>query len=228
MAQRPRFEAVHRESTAALIADQLRKAIMDGTLGPGAQLSETELANEFKVSRGPLREAMQRLVQEGLLRSERNRGIFVRVLTADDIEDIYLARLAVESAAITTIIAAADESAPVALRAACEELTEAVGAGDLVRMSDADLRLHETLVLQSGSPRLKRMQQTLLVETRMCMTALQDTSTAVDVVGEHRAIVDAIVAADEELAHRLLAAHMQDALRRLSPSAREADRAEIS
>ncbi|MGH3966570.1 MAG: GntR family transcriptional regulator, partial [Mycobacterium sp.] len=68
------FAPLHRQSTAELIADRLREAIMRGQLAPGQQLGEASLAAQFAVSRGPLREAMQRLVAEGLLRSERHRG----------------------------------------------------------------------------------------------------------------------------------------------------------
>jgi DNA-binding GntR family transcriptional regulator len=70
----PEIEPVSRESTAAVIARQLRDAIMTGALPPGTQLGETELASRFQVSRGPLREAMQHLVSEGLLRSEQPAG----------------------------------------------------------------------------------------------------------------------------------------------------------
>ena len=56
---------------------------MKGALEPGAQLGEAELAAHFQVSRGPLREAMQRLVSEGILHSIRHRGIFVTELTLD-------------------------------------------------------------------------------------------------------------------------------------------------
>src|SRR5215204_4789941 len=93
------LEPVHFESTASIIARRLRRAIMYGSIPPGSQLTETELAAQFQVSRGPLREAMQRLVQEGLLRSERNRGLFVVELDDDDARDIYVARAAVEKAA---------------------------------------------------------------------------------------------------------------------------------
>lgn len=82
------FAPLERQSTAELIAERLRIAIMRGVLAPGAQLGEASLAAQFAVSRGPLREAMQRLVSEGLLRSERNRGIFVIELTDDDVLDV--------------------------------------------------------------------------------------------------------------------------------------------
>jgi DNA-binding GntR family transcriptional regulator len=211
------FEPVQQESTAALIARQLRKAIMYGHLAPGAQLSETELATQFGVSRGPLREAMQRLVQEDLLRSERNRGLFVNDLDIADIHDIYTARSAIEGAAVTLILHARKPDAVAGLRLACQEMTQAARLGDMVKMSDADLRFHEVLVAQSESPRLARMHQTLLVETRMCMTALQDRyRLPADVVAEHEGIIDAIEACDETLALKRLEDHMQDGLNRLA------------
>jgi len=90
------LEPVERRSTAAIVADRIRTAIMRGTFPPGTQLGEVELAARLGVSRGPLREAMQRLVAEGLLRSERYRGLFVRELDAADVRDVYIARTAVE------------------------------------------------------------------------------------------------------------------------------------
>ena len=88
-----------------MVTERLRDGIVTGTLAPGTQLSEVELAHSFGVSRGPVREAIQRLVQEGLLRSEPHRGVFVPVLTDADVVDVYLARAALESAALRRFIA---------------------------------------------------------------------------------------------------------------------------
>ena len=217
MAIRTGFEPVHQESTAALIARQLREAIMFGHLAPGSQLSEAELSAQFGVSRGPLREAMQRLVQEGLLRSEKNRGLFVKILDDDDIRDIYIARSAVEGAAAILVLRANDAEAISQMRAVCEEMDRAVKRRDKVLMSDSDLHFHEILVQRSESPRLRRMHETLLVETRMCMTALEDKyRLPVAVVKEHFAIIDAIEQGDEALTLRRIDDHMQDALTRLT------------
>ncbi|HET6562223.1 MAG TPA: GntR family transcriptional regulator [Marmoricola sp.] len=200
-----------------MIARQLREAIMFGHLAPGSQLSEAELSAQFGVSRGPLREAMQRLVQEGLLRSEKNRGLFVKVLDADDIRDIYVARSAIEGAAALLVLRADDAEAISEMRAVCEEMNRAVKRRDKVLMSDSDLHFHEILVRRSESPRLRRMHETLLVETRMCMTALEDKyRLPAAVVKEHFRIIDAIEQGDEALTLRRIEDHMQDALTRLT------------
>lgn len=89
--------------TSSVIAEQLRDRILDGSFAPGEQISEVQLAARLKMSRGPVREAVQRLAQEGLLVSHRNRGVFVVDLGVDDIEDIYRGRLAVEQEAARTV-----------------------------------------------------------------------------------------------------------------------------
>lgn len=216
--QHGELEPVQRKSTAAIVADQLRSAIMYGSLPPGSQMGEAELASRLGVSRGPLREAMQRLVQEGLLHSEPHRGLFVTTLDADDVTDIYLARLAVERAACERIIRHHRVEAVAELTAAQARIVSAAGRGDAIELSDADQEFHETLVRVSGSPRLQRMAQTLLVEKRMCLTALQDKYTAdpQTLVDEHSGLVDAIESGDEALLLSRLEAHMNDALERLN------------
>jgi DNA-binding GntR family transcriptional regulator len=212
------LEPVQRRSTAAIVADQLRSAIVYGSLPPGSQLGEAELASRLGVSRGPLREAMQRLVAEGLLRSEPHRGLFVVELGPEDVKDLYLARLAVERAACEQIVRRHRVEAVAELTAAHSRMVSAAGKGDSVELADADQEFHETLVRVSGSARLQRMAQTLFVETRMCLTALQDKYQA-DVqalLDEHKGLVDAIEAGDEQLVIRRLEEHMRDALHRLN------------
>lgn len=212
------IEPISRESTAGIIARQLRDAITDGSLAPGTQLGESELAAQFAVSRGPLREAMQRLVQEGLLRSERHRGLFVIDLEAGDVYDIYAARTAIERAAVIRIVRGDRQTAAEKLDEAHQLMRDAARDDDQKAVSDADLSFHEALVEASGSPRLNRMARTLLTETRMCLSALQRTYRATEErVAEHGEIIDAVRAGDERRVLELLEAHMEDAVRRLAP-----------
>ncbi|MQA93926.1 MAG: FCD domain-containing protein [Streptosporangiales bacterium] len=214
------LEPVTRESTAAIIAGQLRSAIMYGSLQPGDQLGESELANRLGVSRGPLREAMQRLVQEGLLRSERHRGLFVIDLDENDVRDIYQARLAIERSACQLIMQGNRGEAVVRLTEALEVLITAAASGDRVAMSDADQAFHQTLVSLSGNARLERMAETLLVETRMCLTAMQAVyPEPTELVEEHSVLVDAIADGDEPLLLRLIEAHMLETIDRIHPGA---------
>jgi len=215
----PEIEPVSRESTAAVIARQLRDAIMTGALPPGTQLGETELAARFQVSRGPLREAMQHLVSEGLLRSERHRGLFVIDLEPGDVYDIYAARSAIERAAMLRALRGGerDRIADV-LEQTVAEMATAASEDDPSALSTADLKFHEALINASGSKRLVRMARTLLIETRMCLTALQSTYQRVEErVDEHTKLIQALRDGDEDTALTLLDAHMEDAVQRLAP-----------
>ncbi|ADJ49580.1 GntR family transcriptional regulator [Amycolatopsis mediterranei S699] len=215
----PEIEPVSRESTAAVIARQLRDAIMTGALPPGTQLGESELAARFQVSRGPLREAMQHLVSEGLLRSERHRGLFVIDLEPGDVYDIYAARSAIERAAMLRALRGGDRDRIAdLLEQTVTEMATAASEDDPGALSTADLKFHEALINASGSKRLVRMARTLLIETRMCLTALQSTYQRVEErVEEHTKLIQALRDGDEETALTLLEAHMEDAVQRLAP-----------
>ncbi|UYP19436.1 GntR family transcriptional regulator [Rhodococcus sp. Z13] len=207
---------VTRPSTAELIAEELRSAIVRGALAPGAQLGEAELAARFEVSRGPLREAMQRLISEGLLYSIRNRGIFVTELTFDDVVDIYRSRWVIEGGALDMVLDGRREQTWKALGPAIEEMRAAAERQDAAGVSDGDRRFHEILVASAESPRLVRAARTLLVETRMCLGALQTTYPDLHVqVDEHVVLREAIRSADRNEARRLLDEHLHDTVDRL-------------
>jgi DNA-binding GntR family transcriptional regulator len=220
MSELGELEPVARQSTAELIAEQLRAAIMYGVFAPGTQLGEAELAARFAVSRGPLREAMQRLVQQGILRSEPHRGVFVASLTDEDVRDIYLARTAIEVAACRLVLRGDRHATADRLAAAHRAMAAAAERGDRAGLAAADMELHQILVDASGSPRLQRMAATLFVEARMCLSALTVKYTApIDLVDEHAAIIEALRGGDEALLIDLLDEHMKDAVRLLAPTA---------
>lgn len=210
------IEPLMQQSTPSIIADKLRQAIGHGELKPGAQLSEAELARKLGVSRGPLREGMQRLTQEGLLVSIRHRGLFVIEMTTADVRDMYLAREAIELAAAHKII----EGDYVAAGDALLEIVERMAAATTpAEVSELDIAFHERLVQLADSPRLTRIHRTFITETRMCIHALDETYSASEVRGEeHRAVANAIKSGNLELTDQLLIAHMDDAIRRLNAS----------
>lgn len=211
------FDPLERESTPSIIAGKLRTAIGRGQIAPGSQLVETELAKELGVSRGPLREAMQRLTQEGLLISIRNRGLFVITMTDAEVRDMYVARTAVERAASELILQRGGKDVAARLLQTVQSMKQAADRGDLDAMSEADMEYHSTLVAAAASPRLTRMHNTLLTETRMCLTALERRYPDPHArVGEHQAIAEALAAGDQDLVGRLLITHMDDALDRLT------------
>ena len=203
---------VVQETTPSLLARQLRQAIGAGELAPGQQLNEMELSRALGVSRGPLREAMQRLTQEGLLVSHRNRGLFVMELDEAEITDMYLAREAIERAAVEQVITAGRAAEAASLLDIVREMRDPEPQG----AASADMRWHVALVRLSGSRRLRAMHASLITQIRMCLTRMDPTfQAAEDRVAEHEALTRAILAEDLELADRLMREHMRDGLERL-------------
>lgn len=208
---------VEQPSTASMVADRIREAIASGDIPPGSQLGEVDYAAQLGVSRGPLREGLQRLTQEGLLVSRRNRGLFVIEMSPENVSDIYLAREAVERAAARSIHHKDPAAAGDALAVVIEVMASAEAEGDIRSVSRADGTFHRVLVDLAQSPRLARIHRTLLTETRMCIHAMEHTYEFDDQrVQEHGEIAASFHAGDPELTDRLLVAHMRDALDRLS------------
>jgi DNA-binding GntR family transcriptional regulator len=208
---------IPRSTFASIVTERLRASIVNGSLKPGSQLSEVELADSFGVSRGPVREALQRLVQEGLLLSEPHRGVFIPVLTDDDVLDIYLAREALESAAIRSIVAnGTSAAASQALDQNVTEMEQAEAAGDWESVGNFDLEFHVALVAASGSQRLQRMFSTVISETRLCLGVLTAGDARADLVQEHRQICTLMQEGETEQALVVLRKHFDDAVVTLS------------
>jgi DNA-binding GntR family transcriptional regulator len=208
---------IPRATFASIVTERLRASIVNGTLEPGSQLSEVELATSFGVSRGPVREALQRLVQEGLLNSEPHRGVFVPVLTDEDVHDVYLAREALESAAVRSIIASGSTAAASeSLDRFVAQMQQAEASEDWETVGNVDLEFHVALVDATSSPRLKRMFSTVISETRLCLGVLTAADARDDLVEEHRLISEAIREGDIDKALVVLKEHFDDAVATLS------------
>jgi len=209
---------VPKPTLAAVVTTELREDIVSGRIPPGTQMNEVELAARFATSRGPVREGMQRLVQEGLLVSSPRRGIFVPVLSDADLEDLYFARSAIERAAMLRIVARGIPAATIAsLSQVLAEMELALDGGDAAGVAAADMRFHEVLVGAAGSPRLEQMYQSLLGQMRLGLNLVVDTyENRADLVSEHRAIVRLLKTGDREALLKTLDEHFDVALDNLA------------
>ena len=100
----PVLRKVVRSSTIDLIVDQVRNAIYSGSLEPGQSINEVRTAELLEVSRPSLREALQRLISEGVMTHAPGRGVHVRRMRTADIDDVYAVREAIESQAVKLVI----------------------------------------------------------------------------------------------------------------------------
>jgi DNA-binding GntR family transcriptional regulator len=135
-------EMIKRETMGAQLGNLLRCAILSGEFAPGETVTETALAVRFGVSRGPMREAMRHLTDEGLLVTVPYTGTHVLQLTSRDIHDIYTMRICLEVFAFEQIWDRRDQTFFEALRKRHAMLLKAIDAGDDIGSIDAELDLH--------------------------------------------------------------------------------------
>jgi len=190
------LSAISRDSAAVHVAREIRNAILSGRLPHGTRLREQKLSEELGVSRGPIREALQRLVQEGLAVAEPNRGVYVAQISSEDLADVFVARVAIEETA-AAVIASRRDSEDLAgisrLRTLVGRMREAALGGKWSQVTDRDLRFHEALVEMSRSARLKRGFSTLSAETRIGVARqVQQYPDPLAIVAEHEDIVRAL------------------------------------
>ncbi|MCX4908917.1 GntR family transcriptional regulator [Streptomyces sp. NBC_00878] len=212
-AQAPSLAPVTRRTLAAQVGEQIRRDLLKGKFPPGSQLNEAELAASLGVSRGPVRDTLARLVHEGLLLSQPHRGVFVPLLDETDILDIFYAREALEAAAFRRVITS--PKPPALLRSldeAVDAIARAADSGDWSQVGDLDLRFHSLVIEAAGSPRLSRMYDTVISETRLCLNLLTDVDPArLDLIDEHRELARLVAGDDVDAALATLDKHFAEA-----------------
>jgi DNA-binding GntR family transcriptional regulator len=144
----------------------LRDAILDGTLEPGEQLKDAEIAEWLGLSRTPIREALARLEEYGLVETAPNRYTRVTPLDAGDTRDAFTVVAALHSLAAALAVPRIDESELTTMRKANEDFAAALRATDVDRALAADDRFHDVLVHASANREIARSLERLTPKVR--------------------------------------------------------------
>ena len=190
-------------SAADLVADRLREAILDGTLRPGDRLVETDLAERFAVSRGPVREAIRLLAPEGLVVLRRNRGAVVASPTFDDVLEVYAARLSLGTLALTHAVdTRAGESARIAeATALLSALRSPEVQADPQAMLEADLAFQDAVLGLSALPRITVMLEQSARDAASFVSLLgitYDSTDHVALIERHERLLACLAAGDAD------------------------------
>ncbi|MEU9121490.1 GntR family transcriptional regulator [Streptomyces sp. NPDC048506] len=210
-----------RASTAERVADILRDRITEGYFPPGARLSEESIGGALGVSRNTLREAFRLLTHERLLVHELNRGVFVRVVTVEDLDDIYRVRQLVECAAVRGLgkgpYGARARQAIAAIEAAVQAGEAASDEREWQDLSTANIRFHQGVVALADSPRTDELMRGVLAELRLVFHVMADPRRFhAPYLTRNRQILEALQAGDAAEAERLLHAYLEDSRVQLS------------
>jgi DNA-binding GntR family transcriptional regulator len=137
-------------SLSASARDQIRSGILSGRLKPGAHLVETQLAQQFQISRGPLREALKSLAADGLVEIKPGRGAFVINPSSDEIQDMIVLRSMLNGMAARYAAASDNPALFKAFQDAIERMKVAIKADDEVAFFDAHWMFFETMFAASN------------------------------------------------------------------------------
>jgi DNA-binding GntR family transcriptional regulator len=150
------LDPVPKSTLRARIAERLRAAILAGDIPPGAPLVETALSERFDVSRGPLREALRQLIEEGLVVTVPYTGTHVAALSVDDVREIYSLRTALEIFAIEQVWNRRDDRFRSELVRRNDALIATIDAGDDRASIETELAFHGLVYEASGHRLLQR------------------------------------------------------------------------
>jgi len=204
--------SLEHSSTVDRVAQELRRAMFDGELESGTPLREVALADSLGVSRPTVREALSVLVSEGLAVREPNRGVAVAVPDPDSIRDVCRARAVLEEAGVRRWPEAGEELRN-EVRSALVAYTSAVRAeAPYEELNERHLAFHVALVGLTGSPRLVRLADALVLELKLALAQVDRLRrNAHDQADTHVHLVRLLDRSDVDGASAYLAQHLVDA-----------------
>jgi DNA-binding GntR family transcriptional regulator len=214
----PGLEPVTDKSLSDRVVDQLRDAIQNGAYAPGDRLVERRLAAELGVSHIPVREALTRLAEEGLVQRLPRRGSRVAAIDAKELEDLSSLRVLLEQYVVERAMLHWSAEAERSLRTIVAEMERAAQRGDTARLFDLDIRFHEQLWALTDHSMLvdlvAQLRGRISLFLRAATVALEPKALESH-AQSHAALLDAIAGGDARRARRAMAAHIQEAAKRI-------------
>jgi DNA-binding GntR family transcriptional regulator len=198
------------QSAVERLFDRMRTHIIEGRFAPGQRLVEADLTEQFKISRGPLREAVRRLAAEGLVDITHNRGARVKRLDHAEVLELYEVREVMEGLAARLAAERANAAERKDIKAAFDDMAKALKANDVRGYIGLNSGFHALIMktarnapLEAAITRLQTPVLRVQFESMMTQDVVQESFE------EHRGIVDAIVGKNADQAELLMRHHVR-------------------
>lgn len=194
------------------VTDQVRALIIEGTLESGAALSEIALADDFGVSRTPVREALKQLQTEGLVVIRPRVGTFVTTPSRREINELFHLKELLEGSAARLLALRGSVPELDELRRNVERADEATAAGDVDGYAALVHEFHDLIIRGADNEKLAqhyRMMMNQLAYTRLVQTSLSKPGRLVESDAEHHHVLDIILAKDGNTAERVMREHVR-------------------
>ncbi len=202
----------HLSSRREQVAEIIRESILKGVFKPGERIKELDIAEQLGVSRGPIREALRQLEEEGLIISYPYKGSFVAEISDEEIFDIFIPiRVTLETFAIKKACANPSPDMLQELQEYVTQMIESVNRNDLTGVVENNLLFHKCLVANSGYKSLEQIWNSIMNRIRLHFYKLGmdlNIERSKD-AWEHQEILDAIKNKDSRKAVQLLQEHIK-------------------
>ena len=203
------LKLVRSNSLSSLVQQEIRRMILAGEITSGEWLNESALSQRFSVSRGPVREAFRTLEESGLVRQEKNRGVFVREISVEEADQIYDLREALDELIGRQVAACATLDQIKTLRVRLDEMDEVGRDDDVAAYYALNLRFHDQLAEFTGNRKLVTIYRRLINELHLFrLRGLAQFGGLRKSIDEHRAMVKAIESKNIKAAGRIFRAHV--------------------
>ena len=215
IAVHPTIALLQTSSLANVVQQEVERAILVGEYAPGTKLIEAALAQKMGVSRGPVREAFRMLEEAGLVRTEKNRGVFVRDIPIDEAVEIFDLRAAMDELVGRQLAERITPAGLKEIRGLVDQMEKAVKAQDAYNYHLLNLKFHDRLVDMAGNRKLTAIYRKLIKELSLFRRLnLADSWLLPISAGEHRQIVKAIASGDPQAAGQAMFQHVMDSKQR--------------
>nr|WP_297394959.1 GntR family transcriptional regulator [uncultured Peptostreptococcus sp.] len=193
-----------------VVFENMRKAIIEGVLKPGERLMEIQLADQLGVSRTPVREAIRMLELEGLVVMLPRKGAYVANISKKDLLDILEVRVGLEGLAAYCAAERMTEDDIKRLEIISKDIEDAVYENDVDTMLVKDEEFHTLIFQATGNKRLMNMMINIWETVyRFRLMYMSDYSSAVNIVDEHKKIIEAFKKGRANLAEKLAKEHIE-------------------
>ena len=206
----PHIALVQRNSLASLVQTEIERMILGGQFNSGAKLTESTLATQLGVSRGPVREALRMLEESGLVRTEKNRGVFVRDVPIEEALEIFELRAVMDQYVGRKLAQTVTAAQIKELRQFVDDMEQASKAGNAQDYHRLNLGFHDRLLELTGNSKFSATYRKLVNELSLFRRQnLTDESMAI-YSREHRQIIKAIAARDADAAGQAMFQHVMN------------------
>jgi len=198
------------------VLEHLFRELVSGRLRGGQRINEAALARTLGISRNPIREAMRKLEERGLLVSMPRRGSFVRSFSRQDIEDVFSFRTVVEAFAIRQALPRISDQDIADLRAIVDTMRAVAQTRKEMELVQQDIRFHQRICELSGNTQTLRAFNNIHAEVQISITLVEHRFESLEAAAvDHYPVVDAIATRDPEVAVSALRDHIRDSWQRI-------------